>query len=127
VATHYLTKLPGEAPTDHLTRERDYWRQKWASVDAELQDAIRRLQDAALDQTSEDVEEGLRERIEKLPTFEPEHDESNPQPYALGNDPIYMAEEEYPDTMGPAQWLRRSDVLALFPQHPTDEERKGGG
>lgn len=59
-------------------------------------------------------DQGLRERLEKLPTFEPEHDESRPQPYALGNDPIEMAEEQYPDTMGPAEWLRRSDVLAAL-------------
>jgi hypothetical protein len=68
----------------------------------------------------DDLRNRLREAVEKLPTFEPEHDESNNHPYALGNDPIVMVEEEYPQGMGPAEWLRRSDVLAALDNSSSD-------
>lgn len=59
----------------------------------------------------------VREALEKLERFEPEHDESSRQEFALGNDPIVMESDEEGD------WLRRSDVLAAFPS--TDSEGQG--
>lgn len=59
----------------------------------------------------------VKEVLEKLERFDPEHDESCRQDFALGNDPIIMESYEEGD------WLRRSDVLAALSS--TDSEGQG--
>jgi len=50
----------------------------------------------------------LEKRLGALERFDPEHDETHHQDFALGNDPIVM------EPWHEGDWLRRADVLAAI-------------